>query len=132
MLQPVQQRRINYSSRAATALQCTQQQLHSGGSDAEFGICIAGSHDGPASAALQTCPKTANAPPRRYRTDVVVRNLDVIKILRLIPTDRVQEMQQTIARNAHRLAYGIGKFPNDAIDILLEALHGVVSAGHTT
>ena len=44
-----------------------------------------------------------------------------------IPRARVREMQSVIASNAHRLVYGVGHFPDDALDTTLKALHVAIN-----
>ena len=41
---------------------------------------------------------------------------DVVQLLRRIPEARVNAMRETIALNAHRLVYGIGQYPGDALE----------------
>ena len=53
--------------------------------------------------------------------------VDVIETLRDIPRARVREMQSVIASNAHRLVYGVGHFPDDALDTTLKALHVAIN-----
>ena len=53
---------------------------------------------------------------------------DVVQLLRRIPEARVNAMRETIALNAHRLVYGIGQYPGDALETLLVALHATLNA----
>lgn len=57
---------------------------------------------------------------------VLQQGMDVLSHLAAIEPDRVRAMQQSIARNAHRLAYGLGAtgVRGDAIDTLMTALAG--------
>ena len=64
-----------------------------------------------------------NATVRVAREDVLRPGFDLIGMLRGLPAERVRGMQQSIAANAHRLMYGIGTYPGDAVETLLRVLH---------
>lgn len=44
---------------------------------------------------------------------------DVIAMLEKIPQERIEEMQEIIAAEAHKLQYSLVEYPDDALDILL-------------
>ena len=54
--------------------------------------------------------------------EVLDGNIDVREVLEAIPTARVRRMQQSIARYAHRMHYGVGDTPGDALEVLLNEL----------
>lgn len=48
---------------------------------------------------------------------------DVIAMLEKIPSERIQEMQMTIAAHAHKLQYSLVEYPDDAFDVLLRNVY---------
>lgn len=68
----------------------------------------------------------ANASVRVPLEGALDGTVDVIQLLQSIPPSRVRQMQQTIATHGHRLVYGIGSYPGDAVDIILQTLHSAL------
>ncbi len=69
----------------------------------------------------------ANASVRVPLQGALDGTIDVIEYLQAIPEERVQAMQTTLAMHAHKLVYGVGAYPGDAIDTMLAALHAGLS-----
>jgi hypothetical protein len=60
-------------------------------------------------------------------SQVLSGEIDVAAALRAIPADRVRQMQQSISMHAHRMHYGMGDTPGDALELLLRALDEAAS-----
>jgi hypothetical protein len=65
-----------------------------------------------------------NTPPLGDTPNCAAPGIDVIAMLASIPTEQVVAMQQSIAKNAHRLAYLHERQydGDDAIDVLLKGM----------
>jgi hypothetical protein len=60
-------------------------------------------------------------------SQVLSGEIDVASALRAIPADRVRHMQESISMHAHRMHYGMGDTPGDALELLLRALDEAAS-----
>jgi len=73
----------------------------------------------------------ANASVRVPLARALDGSIDVLRLLQDIPQQKVHSMRAVLAENAHRFVYGVGPYPGDAIDTMLNALSVGLSPSRT-